>query len=84
MWRRFHEPFWHPSAAWLAGRVRKHPKQRLNRETYYFFLHFKDQAVFVPTLSCRHVIMDVCLSPASDMELPDMEPTAMLQQARKP
>lgn len=43
----------------------------------------KDQAVFVPTLSCRHVRMDVCLSLASNAGLPDVEPTAMLQRACK-
>lgn len=43
----------------------------------------KDQAVLVPSLSCRHVIMDVCLSLASDTGLPDMEPTATLQRACK-
>ena len=44
----------------------------------------KDQALFVPSPSCRHVIMDVCLSPAPDAGLPDVEPTAMLQRACKP
>lgn len=60
------------------GCVGKHPKQRLNVETYYFYLHFKGQAAFVPTLSCHHVIMEVCLSPA-----PDMDPTVLVQRACK-
>lgn len=40
--------------------------------------------VFTPTLSCHHIIMAVCLSPASDTGLPDVEPTALLLRACKP
>lgn len=39
--------------------------------------------MLVPALSCHDVILDVCLSLASDTALPDTEPTAMIQQAYK-
>lgn len=77
-WRRFHEPIWHAPASWPAGCVRKHPKQRLNLETYCFVLHFKGRAALVPTLSCHHVLTDVRLSPASDVD-----PAVALQRACK-
>lgn len=71
-WRHFHKTIWYQQ--YISG---KHPKQHLNLEMCCCFLHPKGQGVFVPALSCRHLVKDVCLS------LPGVEPTAVLQWAHK-